>query len=833
MMGMEEATKTGVDECVKTWNSGIKEFDVQTLAQNAMNLSSQLMMISSSISSIKSIPNIWNNEDLSTGEKILQTAIAVGNVLGGVGQSIQAIHSVAEVLNGTILKNTVTTGGYIQAKEKLIDKTVDNIQTEAILQDTIQDAKDDFDIAQEEYVESSKRTIQNTSLIDGNTKAIRQQSAALVEQNKIRQLESSNKKSLSGELIQNVADDVVSQGTIDAVDAAAELMDKILPEDELARETEKIFGNLKKKIEKEAKEIADSGIQSLFDNPIDEDALWKQAEQKAKLKLAKKQQSTSSDLPNAVQLSMSDNFDEIVGGLDDVGKSAAKTTTNVEKASQALAGMGGKTGGAVGSALFGGLKADLATIGSAIAKIPPQAYIAVAAIAALGVAIWALHEAATKEQDLINNLKAGAQELTAEYEKLASETASIKSEFDKYNDIIATLNGCTKGTKEWEESLKNANAQVLSILDKYPDLAELENLFTRVNGVLTLNSDVLDKYIQKREKVETIIQSAGLMGRALAGEKQEQLNAEGLSSKIYGNIYATKQTEHNALMDNATTNSHFDRNQYFATQPTSSRPLVASELEDVREKAKLFEDNLEDLAGLTQEEYKQKLTELGFNEEYIESLTSLQDAVDKQVDATDLAAEKINAAAKYIAGIIVGDGGDSKSTVETQTLLSQKDYTDKYNEQYDKWEEKLTDDGISKVSGQNNTIVKEMLKELQKVPGFEDYNMANNAVRGTDNERKFAFLVNGEEKVYSAEQVATLIATNKATAETEKHDYGAEATKILEPLTEALGGDQRTADALIGAISSKDYNSLTQEQLEKIKTANSEGLLTDVISKDD
>lgn len=59
-----------------------------------------------------------------------------------------------------------------------------------------------------------------------------------------------------------------------------------------------------------------------------------------------------------------------------------------------------------------------------------------------------MHEAATKEQDLINNLKTGASELTAEYESLAQETNAIRTEFDKYQEIIQVLNGCTKGTKE-------------------------------------------------------------------------------------------------------------------------------------------------------------------------------------------------------------------------------------------------------------------------------------------------------------------------------------------------------------------------------------------------
>lgn len=126
-----------------------------------------------------------------------------------------------------------------------------------------------------------------------------------------------------------------------------------------------------------------------------------------------------------------------------------------------------------------------------------------------------------------------------------------------------------------------------------------------------------------------------------------------------------------------------------------------------------------------------------------------------------------------------------------------------------------------------------MLEALQGVPGYENFQMANNAVRGTDNERKFAYLVDGDTKLYTAEQIADILATNKATEETEDKDYAAEATEILQKLTEALGGDQKTADTLVGAIASKDYSSLTADQINTIKVASDSGALKGVIDSDD
>jgi len=39
------------------------------------------MAISSALNALKNIGNIWNNEDLSTGEKLLQTLTSMGMLL--------------------------------------------------------------------------------------------------------------------------------------------------------------------------------------------------------------------------------------------------------------------------------------------------------------------------------------------------------------------------------------------------------------------------------------------------------------------------------------------------------------------------------------------------------------------------------------------------------------------------------------------------------------------------------------------------------------------------------------------------------------------------------
>jgi hypothetical protein len=50
------------------------------------------------------------------------------------------------------------------------------------------------------------------------------------------------------------------------------------------------------------------------------------------------------------------------------------------------------------------------------------------------------------------------------------------------------LNSCAKGTDEWYEALGKVNSTVLALIDKYPELLQIEGALTRdANGVLTLS----------------------------------------------------------------------------------------------------------------------------------------------------------------------------------------------------------------------------------------------------------------------------------------------------------------------------------------------------------
>lgn len=85
----------------------------------------------------------------------------------------------------------------------------------------------------------------------------------------------------------------------------------------------------------------------------------------------------------------------------------------------------------------------------------------------------ALEERAEKSAEAFNRVKESVESTMEALDKLASTTE--------------TLDDLTKGTEEWNKAVQEINAQVLELLDKYPEIA---NMITRTeDGVLGLSNE--------------------------------------------------------------------------------------------------------------------------------------------------------------------------------------------------------------------------------------------------------------------------------------------------------------------------------------------------------
>lgn len=95
---------------------------------------------------------------------------------------------------------------------------------------------------------------------------------------------------------------------------------------------------------------------------------------------------------------------------------------------------------------------------------------------------------------------------------------NIKQDFERYKDIITTLDACTKGTSAWKDALENAKLSAEELIEKYPQLKELASLYKwdEERGTYVLDVEAVEKEIVKAEKSTSVSTTA-----AAAGEYQE------------------------------------------------------------------------------------------------------------------------------------------------------------------------------------------------------------------------------------------------------------------------------------------------------------------------
>ena len=428
------------------------------------------------------------------------------------------------------------------------------------------------------------------------------------------------------------------------------------------------------------------------------------------------------------------------------------------------------------------------------------------AIGAIVGAIYLLVKASKAEQEEIDKLKEAATALSEKSKEVKSNIESINNDFDKYKSALSTLESCTEKTQEWDSALKEVNTSALAILDKYPDLAKIPHLFSRIDGALTLNQSVLDDYLEKQERSAAIIQSASLMTSSIASNRQAKKDTEDLINEIQSSIYTTDQ-------------------RYTSYANTGQYNNI--DTKEIKRAVEIVSNNLKDLSNLTESEYKARLVDLDINGKYIETLMEYQDKIDELGNETENAAIQMRNTADAIAAIAIGDKGASTNT---QTAMYSEQYQNEVSNRQEELYNKYTGWGISKASGGDNSIYQEMLEQLQKVEGFENFKSNQNGVRGSDSNRYFVFNVNGEEKTYSANEIASIIAESQIEKELSKINYDEAAENILSKIQESLSVDKETADQIIQAIRNKDYNSLDEETIKKIEEAS---IKEEILSKEE
>lgn len=389
----------------------------------------------------------------------------------------------------------------------------------------------------------------------------------------------------------------------------------------------------------------------------------------------------------------------------------------------------------------------------------------IAAIALLAVGIAAIIKAIENNsaEGKLKKAQQHAEDMAKAAEEAKNRFNDLLNAFKEYDTVVNKLEECTKGTQEWNEALKEVNNQVLEMLQQFPELSKYVER-DATTGALSFAEGTEDLVLKAAEQRMNSATYASIMANAQVAEAKANVQRSNLSSDVSGYFYQ---------------GDYFDSASY-----------------------NKFMDNLDELAGLTEDEYKAKLKELGLTE----SLVKYQDDVDSLVIATRDAAEQISNVGKIVANNELGDEYD-----DSEKLMAGASYNQLYDDIYDE---------LIKKSHKNQQIDKhgstgeELMDRYFAATGING-SYASNMVQGTDSNRVYEYLdENGKTSQVSEETLASTVAAYEALQKLE--GAAANAAESLQKMEDKIG-DTSVGNGMRNFVASHNFESMTADDFAKLK----------------
>ena len=387
-----------------------------------------------------------------------------------------------------------------------------------------------------------------------------------------------------------------------------------------------------------------------------------------------------------------------------------------------------------------------------------------AAVVALSAGIYALVKAENADADAEKRVAKTMEELGTAADDAKQAVTDLQNALDSYDTVIETLNECTKGTQEWYDALEDVNNKVLELLDAYPELLSMQGAVTRdANGMLTISKEAQNQILENAKDAQNVLSAAATM-ETVKDKEVKQTSAE---------------------------NDFLDKHGY--------------------DMGTIVLENIDELSELTGKELSDRLKDLFMDTATEQNMTAdefdatIQEFVDAQPEIQKLAQSATEAATALdnaTFSIASSELGDKYSAAET--AIAAKTYGNSQKDKQDEWQKKI--EGVGKTSEYSDEDVKEIWDAFNEANHSKLKMDTDNGVIGSGKDRKFQYEdpVSGETKSFTAEHMASVIASAKAldgleeAAEKAKEALG----KIDKNIVNLKGGED-TSDKVKAGI--KDF----------------------------
>lgn len=421
---------------------------------------------------------------------------------------------------------------------------------------------------------------------------------------------------------------------------------------------------------------------------------------------------------------------------------------------------------------------------------------------------------ATKESEAeiaARAAKDAAQELADAAENAKTELENLKSAFDSYDTAIEKLNECVKGTTEWEEALKNVNAEVISLLAKTPELADY------ITGNATTGYSITQ---DGREKILNDAQ-ARAYGADIASL---EANSKATTISNYEELKKIGSSYQSDMID------YLDKSGNSLDSTTYSQYLDVLNMTSIQENLSLFAESLSD------KEFLDRLAQIGITSEvvtsellkYKDTITNIAIKEEQNLKSRDIASDA------YIRSILGAEA--SEVEIQAANAAREKAYNEivdslkpgGYNENLEKGKEGLKGRWLWRGNGgEDDTDVQNVWKRYQAAAGV-DYELVD--LSGKNGIKGFTYIdENADKQFISITQLSEVIAS----FETSSKEFLTTATNEMKAVYNALNGTgKQTANVLSQGIEKNNFTdyllNFSRDDLNTLAGANVENYSKDV-----
>ena len=166
-----------------------------------------------------------------------------------------------------------------------------------------------------------------------------------------------------------------------------------------------------------------------------------------------------------------------------------------------------------------------------LATIGPIGWAILLAGAIAGLVIAYQKLAKANNETSLDRAKKEAENAKQVFEDTTTAVEDLTSAWNELTSSKKSLEGLKKGTIEWYEALTKANAAVMKLIEKYPELAD--SVTTDINGVMSVSEEKVNKLMQKavKDQQQALANYRMANAKAQAEEIRSQITSMRLRSQ--------------------------------------------------------------------------------------------------------------------------------------------------------------------------------------------------------------------------------------------------------------------------------------------------------------